>query len=49
MCTYHLGGTGDGKKMGAGTPWHGLSMGVVFVGIRGRLNVIMEVNDSANS
>ena len=42
-------GTEDGKKMGAGDPWRGLSMGVVYVGIRGRTKLTKEVNDSANS
>ena len=41
-------GTGDGKKVGAGAPWHGLSMDVVFVGIREEFNSTTEVNDSAN-
>ena len=48
ICTHHLGEPGDGKKMGSGAPWYGLSMGVVFVGIRGSLNLITEVNDSEN-
>ena len=43
-----FGGTVDGKKMGARSAWRGLSMGMVYVGIRGRLNSIMEVNDSVN-
>ena len=40
---------GDGKMVRAGDPWSGLSMGMVYIGIRGRLNLIMEVNDSAQS
>ena len=39
---------GDVKKISNRPPWQGLSMGVVFVGIRGRLNLSMEVNDSAD-
>ena len=39
---------GDNKKMGARAPWPVLSMGMVYLGIRERLNLIMEVNDPAN-
>ena len=40
-----FGGTGVDKKMGAGVPWHGLSIGVVCFEIRGRFNLIMKIND----